>query len=242
MLGVTIGDKHSYNDWGLILSKISNISPVPRTKYVDIPLRDGSLDLTQSVTEDIKYKNRTISLTFLVANAKNMWTSKISEIANYLHGEHFKIILDNDAAFYYMGRVAINNWNSDERIGKLVIDCTVEPYKYDVQSSAEEWLWDIFDFETGYIHEAKDIPVVDGTEIIIIGKRKRTYPIITASTNMLLIFNADKPNGGMHSVSEGINKMSNIILSEGENVFTFWHDGTGPLNGTVTIEYTGGSL
>lgn len=236
MNGVTLGEKHSYNDFGLILSKKVIEPPEPQTKLVSVPLRDGSLDLTEAVTDDVKYKDRYITLTFSVIDAMNMWSAKVSAIENYLHGKRLRIVFDDDAAFYYVGRLAVNSWKSSKAIGTLVIEGVCEPYKYDVQSSAEDWLWDIFDFETGYIHEAKEIHVVKGTEIIIIGKRKRTYPIITASMDMLVSYK------GMHSIKAGVNKMYNIILDEGENVLTFFSDGSAPLDGTVTVEYTGGSL
>ena len=86
MIGVTIGEKHSFNDWGIILSSKVISPPEPQLNKVDVPMRDGSIDLTESLTDDIKFKDRTITLNFTVTD-KATWTAKVSEIQNYLHGK-----------------------------------------------------------------------------------------------------------------------------------------------------------
>lgn len=231
MNGVMIGEKHSYRDFGLILSSKVIGPPEPQTKFVAVPMRDGSLDLTESLTGDVRFKDRTITMTFSVIDPVNMWSARVSEIENYLHGKRFRIIFDDDCAFYYVGRVEANSWKSQKGYGKLVIEGTCEPYKYDVQSTSEDWLWDVFDFETGYIHEASEV-VVDGqADIVIIGKRKQTYMTITASAEMTMEY-----AGMTFIIKEGTQKLYDVLLPEGENVLTFKG------NGTVTVDYIGGSL
>jgi len=231
MKGVLFGEKHSYRDFGLILSSKVISPPQPQTKLVDVPLRDGSIDLTESLTGDVKYKDRKITITFTVIDPVNMWSDKVSNIENYLHGRRMKIVFDDDCAFYYVGRVAVKDCKSQKGYGTLVIEGTCEPYKYDVQSTSEDWLWDIFDFETGYISEASGI-VVDGqADIVIVGKRKQTYMTITASAEMTMEY-----EGTAYIIKEGTQKLYDVILPEGENKLSF----TG--TGTVTVDYTGGSL
>ena len=231
MKGVLFGEKHSYRDFGLILSSKVISPPQPQTKLVDVPLRDGSIDLTESLSGDVKYKDRKITIVFTVIDPVKLWSAKVSEIENYLHGRRMKIVFDDDFNFYYIGRVAVDEWTSDKNIGKLVIECTVEPYKYDVQSTSEEWLWDSFDFEAGYIHEASEVVVDGSADIVIMGKRKQAYPTITVSANMTLTF-----EGNTYILTAGTRKLYDVLLAEGENVLTF----TGA--GTVTVDYTGGSL
>ena len=112
MNGVTIGEKHSYNDFGLILSSVVISPPKPQTKSVAVPMRDGSIDLTEAVTNEVKFNDRTITMTFSVIDPINTWSAKVSEIQNYIHGKRLKIILDKDCAFYYIGRVSVNEWTS----------------------------------------------------------------------------------------------------------------------------------
>lgn len=231
MIGVTIGEKHSFNDWGLILSSKTISPPVPKTNNVSVPLMDGTIDLTEILTDDIKFEDRNLKFTFSVVDKRKSLAEKISEIENYIHGKRMKIVCDDDPAFYYIGRVSVDNWNSDSRVGKLVVNCTVEPFKYDILSSAVDWEWDIFDFDQGIINETGEL-IVDGTRTItLICRRKRMFPIFTASAAMTVKF-----DGVTYNLPAGSNKIYDIFLCEGENELTF----TG--NGTVSIDYIGGSL
>lgn len=231
MNGVMIGEKHSYNDFGLILSSKVISPPVPQVNLVSVPMRDGTIDLTETLAEDVKYNDRTITLTFSVIDARNTWSAKVSEIQNYIHGKRLRIVCDDDAAFYYVGRVSVNEWTSEKSIGKLVVECTVEPFKYDILSSAVDWEWDIFDFEEGIINEMGELIVNGAITITLLCRRKRMFPVFTASADMTIGFMGDT-----YILKAGSQKIYDIFLCEGENELTF----TG--NGTVKIDYTGGSL
>lgn len=228
MIGVTFGDKHSFDDFGIYLTSKTINPPEPQTNTISVPLRDGSIDLTESLTNDVKYNDRKIDMTFSVVRPMEQWSDKVSEIENYLHGKRMKVVFDDDANYYYIGRLKVNEWSSQKSIGKLVIECVADPYKYDIQ---DDWLWDSFDFENGYIRESENILVSGSTTVVIVGKRKKTYPTITASSAMTVAY-----NGATYNLTEGINKLYDMILDEGENTLTF----SG--SGSVLIEYTGGSL
>jgi len=231
MLGVKIGTIHTYNDWGLILSSKIISPPEPQLKMLTVPMRDGSLDLTEALTDEIKYKDRKITLTFTVVDPVNVHPSKVSMIKNYLQGQRLPIVFDDDIAFYYIGRAKVSKWTTKKNIGTLVIECTVEPFKYDVLSSAVDWEWDVFDFEEGIINETGEL-IVNGTRTItLICRRKRMFPTFTASANMTV-----KYDGETYNLKAGTQKMYDIFLCEGNNELTFAG------NGTVSIEYTGGSL
>ena len=230
MIGVTIGEKHSFKDWGIILSSKVISPPEPQLNKVDVPMRDGSIDLTESLTDDIKFKDRTITLNFTVTD-KATWTAKVSEIENYLHGKQMKIVFDDDLAFYYYGRISVNKWATDKAIGSLVVECQVEPFKYDVLSSAVDWEWDVFDLEEGIINETGELIVNGETTISLICRRKRMFPIFTASTPMTVKYDDE-----IFNLVAGEQKLYGIFLCEGVNELTF--NG----KGTVSIDYRGGSL
>lgn len=231
MNGVTIGDKHSYVDWGLILSSHVISPPKSKINMVEIPMRDGSIDLTETLAGDVKYEDRKITLTFSVIDPRRNWAVKVSDIQNYLHGKRLKIIFDEDKAFYYIGRISVDTWTSNQGIGKLVLSCTVEPFKYDMISSAVDWEWDLFDFEDGIINETGGLVVNGSTTIKLICRRKRMFPVFTASAAMTVSY-----DGEVYNLKEGSQKIYDIFFCEGENELTF----TG--NGTISIDYTGGSL
>ena len=231
MNGVTIGEKHNYNDWGLILSEKVISPPVPKTSKIEVPMRDGSIDLTEALSDEVKFEDRLITLTFTVIDPIATWSAKISEIENYLHGKRMKIIFDDDLAFYYIGRVNVNKWTSNKNIGKLVVECEVEPFKYDVFTSAVDWEWDLFDFEEGIINETGQLVVDGSVTVSLICRRKRMFPIFTTSAPITMLY-----DGVTYNLLVGSQKFYDLFLCEGVNEFTF----TG--NGTVSIDYIGGSL
>lgn len=142
-----------------------------------------------------------------------------------------KIRLSKDLNFYYLGKVKVGAFEENGLIRTVIIECDVEPYKYDLTASNEDWLWDPFDFESGIINETRGLQVNGELEVSIYGRRKRVIPKITCENPMQVIFNSNTYN-----LSAGIQKVLNIEICEGKNVLKFIG------NGKVTIEYRGGSL
>ena len=109
LLGVTIGDKHSYNDFALLMKTKVISPPEVQTKFLEVPMRNGSIDMTDTLTGSVKYKNRSITIKFKILDRyEDIWT-KVSEVENYLHGKRMKVIFDDDPCFYYVGRLSVKN-------------------------------------------------------------------------------------------------------------------------------------
>ena len=43
------------------------------------------------------------------------WANVYSSILNYLHGVRHTVILEDNPAFQYVGRLAVNEWKSDQK-------------------------------------------------------------------------------------------------------------------------------
>ena len=69
-----------------------------------------------------------------------------SSILNYLHGVRHTVILEDNPAFQYVGRLAVNEWKSDQKRSIISIDYNLDPFKYSTVSSDDtDWLWnDLF--------------------------------------------------------------------------------------------------
>lgn len=231
MLGVKIGDKHTCNDWGLLWGGVTIGFPSPKTYYVDVPGSNGQLDLSEVLTDEVRYNNRVITFTFTVINRFESWHSKVSKIASYLHGKKFKIILDTDLYYYYYGRVTLNTEKSNVAYGKIVLECNVDPYKLENQESGDYWLWDNFSFEDGVIREYRDL-VVNGTlDLDILDIRMAVVPRFVCSAPMELIVGQLS-----YTLLAGENTLLDFKLKTGDTNITF----SG--NGTVSIWFRGGSL
>ena len=229
--GVTIGENHSIDDWGLILTRRIISPPEVQTNFIEVPQRDGKIDLTESLAGLVKYYNREIELDFTFKDEIGEYSARFSEIQNYCHGKKMRIIFDDDFDNYYLGRIIVESNEVNEKLGQIVIKAECEPYKYDLQSTDEMWLWDPFDFEEGTINEFIDVPVNGIETITLIAKRQVTYPTISVNSHMTVEF-----DGVQYGLEKGENKMYDILLPEGENNLIFRG------NGTVTIRYRGGSL
>lgn len=229
MTGVKFDNIHSANDLGLFLSTVEITPPEPKTYIIEIAGADGSLDLTEALTGDVKYKERTITLNFEMLGDERDIHRKYSEVMNALHGKRFsEISFDNDGNYYYIGRVKATALSSEPLKGIIEVQCAVEPYKYD---RGDDWLWDPFSFENGIINEVSNLKVNGTLEVTYIGQRKKYIPNITSSAAMTVVF-----KGKTYNLSAGKNKIFEIEFCEGVNILTF-HG-----NGVVTIENKGGSL
>ena len=232
MKGVMIGEKHSYTDWDLYLGKETSISfPKIKETVVDIPGADNEIDLTEALTGDVKYKTRDIKLVFYTVKKKKNWRSFISEIANYLHGKRLNIIFDDDPSYFYVGRCQIDPLKLDEKVGKITIDVKAEAYKYSITSTTDDWPWDTFNFENGIIEYYSELIVNGVLELNLYNSRMRVIPTITVSNDMTIEFENET-----YELVEGINRLLDIELKEGDNLVKI----TG--NGTVTIDYRRGCL
>lgn len=231
MKGIKFGEKHSYNDLGLILSSKEIGSPEVKTYEIDVPYRDGKIDVTEKTTGQVSYNNRPLKFTFSCIDAMNTWSEKYSKLLNMFHGQKMRVICDDDAGFYYLARLKVNQWESDKTIGKIVIEGDAEPYKYDINSSTVDWEWDIFDFEEGIINEMNELIVSGERTVTLICRGKRMFLTFIVSAAMTVTYKDET-----YSLNAGSQKIFDLFLEEGENVLTFKG------NGTVSIDYIGGIL
>lgn len=224
---VTFGDKNSWTDWHLI--PVSGAIPIPaapqpKTEYIDIPGADGQLDYTE-VLAGIKYQNRTGSWDFYVILDGTTWPKIYSEILNYLQGRRMRVVLSDDPEFYYIGRLSVNQWQSDEHWSKITIDYVLDPYKLPITTtSTYDWLWnELFD-NTIYFGR---FDVVGSKHRNLINDTGKEIHITLMCTSPMTVEFGDKTI----SLSSGFN-MDAITLSEGDNFMKF--NG----NGRVVVDYS----
>lgn len=215
MLGVTFGNKHTYWDWGLLLKSYPVISPPePKTKMVDVPGTDGSLDLSEALTGHVQYETRKIKFEFVTKISRSEWPSICSEIYDYLHGMVRDIIMDDDPDYCYTGRVKIEKREVVKTVTmEITVESEVEPFKTKL-------------FGTSAYRGMN----VDGNlNVSVHGARKPVVPTFNASAEMQMLF-----NGNTYTLPQGDSQFPDVVIREGDNAFTF----TG--NGTVSIEYREG--
>lgn len=112
--------------------------PEPKTIYLDIDGRNGSIDLSESLTTDIKYKDRTLSCTYiLIGGTCNQRIVSINGIINTIHGKKLNIIDDDFPNYYLVGRVTVKSYENNKSYSKLSIEAKCEPYMYSLTDEGD---------------------------------------------------------------------------------------------------------
>lgn len=227
----SIDGVHMWDTYRMPLRRLDCVPPPKiKTNTIEIPGRDGVLDLTDYFGR-VFYENRPIQMEFGRIYDRMLWPQIYSEILNRFHGKRCKVIFDDDPAYFWVGRVSIDDYERTLRLGQLKVNVDAEPYKYDLVSSNEDWLWDSFDFNNGVIREYKNL-LVDGTLTVVVeGSQMPAVPEILSSTPMTVRF-----NNKTYDIKAGTNRIYDIEITEGEHSLIF----TG--KGLVSINYRGGSL
>lgn len=151
---ITFGDKNTWDDWHILPKERPVFAPpAVKTHYIDIPGGNGSLDLTESLTGYPVYENRKGSFTFRVMNDYGYWADRYSEIMNHLHGKRMNAVLADDDRWFYRGRFTVDDWKSADTWSEITIGYEVEPFKWSIKSSTDDWLWDPFNFKNGVIND-----------------------------------------------------------------------------------------
>lgn len=191
--GVTIDGKHT-SEFGLKMVSMYIPQPKTKTNRISIPGASGSIDLTE-VLGHVSYEDRDgIQFGFeLIDESYSAWAAAVTAIAMWIHGKKVKVITDNDLGFYYICRLEVDSRKSNHVLSSITLTGTAEPFKYEVQSSAEDWLWDTFDFELGVIRDNLTDIIIDSNNrsAIIYGGGIPESPefIVEESNNLALIYN-----------------------------------------------------
>lgn len=171
--------------------------PEPRTYMVEVPGRDGLIDLTESLTGDIPYSNRQMSFTFVIVDLDEFEAIK-TQVSNFLHGKAFDFQMTMDPEYTYHGRFTVSSyahvasWNHGI-CGFFDIAIDADPYK--TKS-----------------HMVYNLNAVGGAAFELPSGRKKNHPIIetTAPTRI-------KHKNVIYRLGAGRYQLNDILFEEGLN-------------------------
>lgn len=228
---------HTLDDWDLALGNNNYIGdPEMETTYIQIPGRTGLLDASEALTGRRVYIKRPIAFELGGKRPRLNWDAVISLWRNEINGRICQITVDNDKGYYWRGRTYLNEFDRTRELGTFTLAIpAAEPYKYSVQTSADPWKWDPFNFETGIITYV-DAITIDGTKTVVIphGYMLVCPELLVSNKTGTLNVTCD---GVTYELSAGKNKIPSILVAGDDDVtLTF----TG--NAKVEIVYRSGSL
>jgi len=210
---IRFGTKWARADYGLIVAPYVIPMPELQTNFVEIPGRDGALDLSEAFGT-VRYADRIISLTLY---ARAPFDALISAFAAHVHGRRMNVIFDRDPTYYYDARVALEDVERHAGYCELSLECRAKPYKLE-------------HFETSMTV----LPAGNAT-ITLTNTRMPVVPVITTSAEMTLTFTIA---GVVYTInlSVGTHVVPPLMLIEGDTEIGI----TG--TGSITFTYRKGAL
>ena len=187
--------------------------PEPQTNFVEIPGRDGALDLSEAFGT-VRYADRIIPLTLY---ARAPFDATVSAFAADVHGRRMNVIFDRDPTYYVDARVTVEDVEKHAGYCELSLECRAKPYKME-------------HFET----TMTVIPVGSAT-LTLTNLRMPVVPTITVSAAMTLTFEIA---GVVYAInlSAGTHVVPSLVLLEGDTEIGI----TG--TGSITFTYRKGAL
>ena len=213
MSDIRFGTKWARADYGLIVAPYAIPMPEPQTNFVEIPGRDGALDLSEAFGT-VRYADRIIPLTLY---ARAPFDALISAFAADVHGRRMNVIFDRDPTYYYDARITLEDVERHAGYCELSLECRAKPYKLE-------------HFET----TITVLPSGNAT-VTLTNTRMPVVPTITVSAEMTLTFTIAEKDYTVN-LSAGTHVIPSLVLAEGDTTIEI----TG--TGRITFTYRKGTL
>jgi phage-related protein len=210
---IRFGTKWARADYGLIVAPYAIPMPEPQMNFVEIPGRDGALDLSEAFGA-VRYADRIIPLTLY---ARAPFDALVSAFAADVHGRRMNVIFDRDPTYYYDARVTVEDIERHAGYCELSLECRAKPYKLE-------------HFET----TITVLPSGSAT-VTLTNTRMPVVPVITVSPEMSLAFTI---GGVVYTINlaAGSHVVPSLVLLEGDTEIEI----TG--TGSITFTYRKGAF
>lgn len=202
---------NTWYDWRLYLTAKDVTPPEPKTSYIELDGMSGSLDLSEALTGEITYKDRTVTASFWTCEGSFKDRARLLRtIVAALHGKKVKIIEPDDPAHYFYGRIKVKSQKNILAYAEFSIEATCEPWRYAIDDTV------------------RTIEVNGETVKAVIHNNgvKTLCPILTVTGSVDITHNGVKT-----SLSAGHYQITDVRLYQGVNTINV----SG--NGSITFTY-----
>lgn len=124
----TWGSFHTGNDLDWVQEEKEISTPEVQSYYVEVPGRNGKVNLTTALTGSVCFNNRDIKLKYC---ATGSWVERLQavDMINRLHGQTVRIFDDDTPGFYYIAEVYINT-EMQPGYTSVLIEGDAQPFRY----------------------------------------------------------------------------------------------------------------
>lgn len=184
-------------------------APEYQSNMVEVPGRDGSLDLSTALTDgEPRYKSRTLTATFETSEGTRLERkSRLDTMVNRLDGRRMDIQLPDDDTRYITGRVHVAVAYNDPAHGAVTVTAVCDPWRYSKAEAAVT-------LTAGA--EAQT------TSLVNAGRRSQAPTLTVDSASRVTLVS------GSHTwtLSSGVYILPDFILQQGSNPLTYSGEGT----------------
>lgn len=206
MFGVTFDNVHTYYDLGLEVIEYEKGAPEPYTGYVEVPDRDGWVDLTNSVSDKARYRDKsyTFDIMYKEKGNENLFgtgESEIEKLVSYINGYRCSISPDDENGYTAVGRVTCEYIEHKPDYTIVRVNCTCEPYSV--------------------VTKRQTFDVTDGITAIIHTSVYSQIPIFICDVTTTIIF-----DGITYTIPPGASTIPGIVFTAGDNsIYMFADEG-----------------
>lgn len=186
---------HTANDLGLVQEKKEIGKPEIQSHTVEVPGRNGLLNLTKSLTGKVAYTNRKLEFQYF-GDGSRAELLRLDDVFSQYHGETVRIVDDDRPNHYYEGEMSVSTEIHGNYI-TIELKVDAQPFRYKRNRTV--------------VHRA----VNGDAEIVVPNESIEAIPIITITGEMSIDY-----NGLNEKLSAGSYTSESFVLRKGENVFT----------------------
>lgn len=122
----------TWDHWRCILTRKDVTPPQPKTSFIELDGMNGTLDLSEALTGEVTYHNRTVTATFWTCEGTRCdRTRLLASITAALHGRKMKIYEPDDHDHYFYGRVMITQQKNTRAYAEFSIQAVCDPWRYE---------------------------------------------------------------------------------------------------------------
>lgn len=146
MQGITFGDRHTFDDWGLCLVEAPFVDAAdPNLNLLEIDGGNGYINLTEVMTGEPTYQSRKKTWKFKTDAQRDDWTDIMRDIAKSVHGQYLEIRLDEQPNGYYEGVCYVDSHSVKDKVLYLNISATLQPFWYENEYTTFDETWSTTD-------------------------------------------------------------------------------------------------
>ena len=202
MRGILINETvHTGRDLNLVMTGKSLPAPKPQTYTVEVPGRNGVLDLSEFITGETTYNNRTLTFNFVGDGSRETVLNLIERMCEY-HGQTLIITTDDYLDWYYSGRAEVDYVDHGFYV-EFTLTVDAHPFRLAINPK-------VYDFG-----------VCEAQTITLVNEGRSVIPTITV-TGEATISKGDVTV----SISDGVYESEHFKLSKGDNEFTLTSTGS----------------